>query len=150
MSLYLKRLHEHPDPEKPDPATAKVCGVKVIRANARHNFSPDLVQKACAEGWMTLGQGKITIHGHNRELVYRILRGPGRYCCHCKQELVDAGEWADAEKTKTKGQVHVATQHPDTPSPDSNYPAGYDWILHFECELESETPVTPAPASEEA
>lgn len=120
--MFLKRLYDK---------DLKVTGVKVLRAGERQNFSPELVQKAAAEGWLTMGGGKITVHGQAGDVVYRIEAMPGYYCSHCDAEIVDANSMVNA--TLSVGRKHVLDAHKGAESPDDENPAGYCKINHFEC-----------------
>ncbi len=112
--MLLKRLH---DEQK------KVRGVRVLRAGEKQHFSPDLVLKAQAEGWMVMADGKITIKGEAGDVVYRIVREPGYYCCH------DGAPMPDGEAARS----YIAEKFPGKPSTDRNNPSGYARIHHFEC-----------------
>lgn len=47
--------------------------------HARQHFSVDLVAAALVEGWMSIKDGKLTLHGKPEALVYTIRRTPGKY-----------------------------------------------------------------------
>lgn len=73
------------------------------------NFSVDLVATALVEGWMSIKDGKLTLHGKTRDLkpvdlVYAIKRAPGKYV--------------------------VPKQTPTDP--------GYEILNHYECVLNTE------------
>ncbi len=132
--MFLKRLHDHTDPDNPTVRNV----IRILRAGPRQHFSPELVQRATAEGWMSLVQGVLTLHGEDGDVRYRMLRSPGYYCCHCGMALEEAGAWADEGRTTTQGMVHVATAHPKKASPDASNPAGYERITYFDCVRQGE------------
>lgn len=116
--MLLKRLYDHSDPKNP-----KVRGVRVLRAGAGWNISPDLLQRGAYEGWLSLAKGQVVLEAEGQALRYRVNRGPGYYCCHCG-EAVDDGPSARA---------HIAAEHASQASPDPSNPAGYCRINHYEC-----------------
>jgi len=151
--MYLKRHYNRPDgwekqinvkaadgtlldPKRPEgvclnPPPLSHVAVLHTGWTKQQNFSGGLVQAALSEKWMTIGKGQITLHVQPEDLVYTIVRVPGRYCCHCKEKLVD----------DTSGQMaraHVASAHEGDVSPDTQHPAGYVMLNHYECELAQE------------
>lgn len=123
MGLTLKRRTEDGTPDTPIThveATFKGRG-------ERQNLSTRLVEKGVSEGWLSLSRGEIVIHQERgvRDVKLRIVRGPGRYCCHCGEELAD-------EQT---ARAHVAAEHEGDDSPDAENPSGYRWNLYYECEV---------------
>lgn len=139
--MFLKKLYDEVPGPDGEAATLKVREkIRILRAGPRQNFSPEMVERAVTEGWMSLGKGKLTIHGEHGDVVYRITRAPGYYCCHCAQPLENANEFADAEKTVTKGMAHVADAHQGLPSPHQNNPAGYEKLSAYGCERETPLP----------
>jgi len=120
--MYLKRQYDHRDPKRP-----RCVGVQVLNASTHWKVSTRLVQKALGEGWMSIGDGKITLKGSDRALRYVIERGPGYYCCHCGAALND----------ETSGRAHVSGKHDDAVSPDAENPAGYEQIHYYDCKLEA-------------
>jgi hypothetical protein len=116
---------------------ARVTGIEVRTAPApgqRHHFTPGLLDRGMAEGWLSVSRGVITLHAAEGDLAFRILRAPGHYCCHCGVPIEHGGAWVDEAKTQTKGQAHVATAHPKTTSPDPANPAGYERINYYHTE----------------
>jgi hypothetical protein len=115
-----------------------------IRHTGNHeaqNFSEGLVEAGRREGFLTFAQGKITLKCKPEDLNYKILRGPGYYCCHCGKQLQDANFFiknASGEQTKTtRGMQHVETVHKGAKSPDLGNPAGYRRVSGYECELDA-------------
>jgi len=128
------------DPTKPEgaclnPPPLSHIEVKHTGTSAAQNFSDRLVNAGLAEGWITLGKGKLVLHGKPEDLTYAVLRVPGYYCCHCKVALPDAGRIV--APGVTAGMQHVAEAHPDKESPDKGNPAGYCRLNHFECVLDT-------------
>lgn len=122
MALTLKRLYA----TSATTGALHVSGVRILRAGAvgrRQHFTPNLLEQGVAQGWLSLSQGRLVIHGADGALVYRLDRPPGLYCAHCDQALADPGT----------AQDHVATLHPAAPSPDPSNPAGYAQRHYFAC-----------------
>ena len=107
--MFLKRLYDHSS------GRPKVSGVKVLHLPREQQFSPRLVERAIGERWLSIGDGLITIHAQDGDHVYRIVRTPGYYCCHCEKSLENSRD----------GQEHVHSEHRDVPSPDVNNLSGW-------------------------
>jgi hypothetical protein len=116
--MLLKRLYDLSDPDNP-----VVNGVRVLRAKDRQRFSPDMVAKATAQGWLVLSDGKITLKAENGSIVYRIMRVSGYYCCHCQAAMADGAA----------SRAHIEKEHAKKTSPDPCNPAGYERIHYFDC-----------------
>lgn len=112
--------------------------VKVVHTGVsrEQNFSERLVRAGVAEGFMTLGQGKLILHTveGQPDLEYKILRAPGWYCCHCGQSLENAN--AEFAPGVSYGTQHVLTQHPEMESPDRENPSGYERLNGYETALD--------------
>lgn len=91
------------------------------------NFSTRLVTNALSEGWMSMQNGEIILKASPEDLVYKILRGPGYYCCFDHMKFDDA----------VSAKNHVDTQHKGEKSPDPNNPHGYEKINHYHCILDA-------------
>lgn len=115
--MYLKKIYDH---ESGEPV---VSGVKVLRAGKAQNFSPSFIEGGAAEGWLSMAQGRITIHGADGDIVYVIARAPGMYCAHCEQKLDGAGE----------AKTHIDSRHGGDKSPDPLNPAGYRVDNFYAC-----------------
>lgn len=126
--MYLKRVYKD----------GKLDHILHIRSGPKQNFSTQLVSAAIAEGWMTLGQRKLILHCKPEDIVYHIVRIPGRYCCFCGEKLPDdsSGEMA---------RTHVRECSNGRPSPDPQNPAGYCMINAYECEKEDEVEMHTSP-----
>ena len=120
--MLLKRLYDMSDPDKP-----VVKGVEVLRAKERQHFSPDLVAKAADQGWMEMAGGKIALNAENGTILYKIVRGPGYYCCHCGKHMSDGAV----------ARAHIDKEHAKKTSPDPANPSGYERIHYFDCVKES-------------
>jgi hypothetical protein len=127
--MYLKRVYAH----------GRFDHIECLRAGSKQKFSGGLVEAAVAEGWMTLGQGQVVLHCQPADLSYRIVRIPGRYCCHCGEKLPD-------DATGELARAHVAAQHAGVRSPDPENPSGYSMLNAYECAREGVAVETP-PAS---
>jgi hypothetical protein len=105
--------------------------VKHTGTHAEQNFSHRIVAAGLAEGWISLGRGTLTLHAPAEDLLYAILRMPGRYCLHCDHYLADDGDRG------VKLREHVSRAHAGAVSPDPATPAGYVWLTYYECRLDA-------------
>lgn len=99
--------------------------------DAEQHFSKRMVDKGVAEGWITLGGGKLTLHAKPEDLEYTILRPPGRWCVHCGVKLED-------DQSGEAARAHVAAHHAGVASPDPRYPAGYAYPTHYKVTLRAD------------
>ena len=99
----------------------KVAHIEVKHCGKKQNLNQGFIERAVTEGWLSIGDGKISIRTDGEPLVFDIVRAPGHYSCYDGRKL--NGE-ADAK-------AHVAAQ--DDESPDPKHPAGYVNNLYFEC-----------------
>ena len=53
--------------------------VKHTGASPEQNFSDTLVTNGLLEGWISIKDGIMTLHGKPEDLCYRIVRVPGKY-----------------------------------------------------------------------
>jgi len=111
-----------------------LAGVKVVGdAPDEHHFSPKFVTNGMAEGWISIIKGTIILHTVDGDVVYRIVRGPGAYCCHCG---IKVGEGPSASRAEvTARSAHAEECCNGTPHP-TEWPDGYEVINHYECRLE--------------
>jgi hypothetical protein len=63
---------------KPIPKLSHVEVMHTGTSRDQH-FSADLVAAGIVEGWITIKDGKLTLHVQPENLVYTILRVPGKY-----------------------------------------------------------------------
>lgn len=115
--MLLKRIYRHDGPE---PVLDRV---EVLRAKDKQNFSTRFVEKGIQSGLVTLSSDTLTL---NTEpvMTYRIVNGPGYYCCHCEEPLTDP----------LMAFVHLRDEHEGAASPDAQNPAGYRRDNFFACE----------------
>lgn len=111
--------------------TPPVVGVSVKHTGTHpeQHFKRQRVEEALAAGWMSIGQGKLTVHAEEEDLVFTITRIPGTYCCYCGAKLQDDVRGDD-------GRRHVALHHAGAESPDSSNPAGFLVTHAYECVLD--------------
>jgi len=103
-----------------------ITHVDALHASKTWRPSTGIVERGIAEGWLAIADGRLSVRTApgTDDVVYRIIRGPGRYCCHC-------GSTVGSER---EARTHVATH--DAASPDPNNPAGYLNAAYYECVLE--------------
>lgn len=100
-----------------------------------HHFSPRLVQRGAEEGWLSLMQGKIVLHGPKHDVSYRIKKGPGAYCCNCG-EKIGAGPSIDPRVCSQRIKHVEACCGKAAHTVDAQYPAGYRCDNYYDCKLE--------------
>ena len=126
--MLLKRIHRHDPNGLKRPVVSGVI-VKRICANGKQKFSVKVVKTGIAEGWMFLSEKLITIKTPQGDMKWKIIAGPGRYCCHCGEKLMD-------DQTGAAAREHVKAKHAGKKSPDAEHPAGYRMNNYYDCELE--------------
>lgn len=107
--------------------------------DARQNFAENIITDGLAGGYMSIADGVLTIRAEPEDLRYKILRGPGHYCVFDGAKIEDAraeaGRDADGNII-TRARRYVLEKFGDQKSPHPEWPAGYAWLRHYECELE--------------
>jgi len=111
--------------------------IKHTGISAEQNFSTRFVEAGLAQGFASVGDGKITLRAKPEDLVYTIKRGPGHYCCHCGVALPDASRIVSPGITA--GMQQVAAMHEGKPSPDAGNPSGYLRLNEYQCVLDFAT-----------
>lgn len=97
---------------------------------ATQHFSTRLVQRGIDEGWMAIHDSKLVLYAQPENLVYDIVRGPGRYSCFDGSKLPD-----DEDDSGRQARAIIAERHAGAQSPDPDHPCGYVKINHYECRL---------------
>ena len=114
--MFLKRMYDM------GARPPVVTHVKILRAGPRWRIPAQVVAEATAEGWMTLADGIVTLKAYP-PVRYKVLRGPGLYCCHCGQAQTD----------RHAVQAHLLAEHRGKASPDAENPSGYARLNYFDC-----------------
>lgn len=124
------------------PVLPKIASIEVQRATKFWNVSAGIVERGLQEGWLTLGDGRVTLktEDHLDNVVYKILRVPGHYCAHCGEKIEDDGRG-------TQARAHLAERGHPAASPDPNNPSGWRRDEFYACQLESGTEAKPDPES---
>lgn len=130
------------DPSRPEGACLNAppfAGLSVAHTgmSREQNFARATVEEGLELGYLSIGKGQITLHAVDGDLVYKIVRGPGRYCCHCAQRIGEGGK--GDKSAEAEAQAHVVAAHAGIASPDKGNPAGYRWLRGFETLLEAGT-----------
>lgn len=133
IAAWREKQKANPAAKPPNPTHATIR-----RAGKIMHFTQDWINQRVAEGILSVGGGKLVFKTAEGEpdVAYKILAGPGRYCCHCEEAL----------GSQKEAQAHVAEKHAGVPSPDlrtlhgklHGNPAGYRQDNFFNCELEGE------------
>ena len=92
-----------------------VAGIRVLRLGRKQKFSPDLVTRGAADGWLVLAGGRITLKAEGGDIAFRVVRTPGTWCCHC----------GAAAHNGAAAREHIAAEHAGKVSPDPENPSGY-------------------------
>ena len=121
--MFAKRLYDNRDP---DLDKVRAPRVKLLQLHPLQRFSVDHVMAGVLDGYMTLAKGRLVIHHTGGDIVYRIRRTPGTFCCHCRRRL-DRGPAA---------AKHVIDNHAGQKSPDKTNPSGYEVLNAIEGERE--------------
>ncbi len=153
--MYLTKIFKPAMPGDPGTVMSlkggpiKVDYIRVGLANDRVAFKPTRVESGAAEGWLSLGDGKITIKTAPDlpDLVYAIERPPGHYCCECDAPLDDEHsarrhvlvEHAGMDPRKVPDSAGVQANYYDLLATGSfkasrkSHPAGYERINYYDC-----------------
>jgi len=136
--MLLKRLYK-------DNGTVSGVELRHTGIHPEQNFSDRLVEGACAEGWMTVADGAITMQTDVGPLRYTVKRTPGYYCCH-DGKRIPISDAAQRERLRTgigrlaaaEARAYLATHgFAGKKSPDPAHPAGYQVLDYYECVLDA-------------
>ena len=129
--MILKRVYKAP--ESGQAPELDYIALGHTGTQPEQHFSVGLVTEMLTKGFMEIDEAanQLIFHTHPVDLVYAIVRRPGRYCLHCGEKLADdqGGELA---------RLHVAQYHNGVASPDPDQPGGYEAINYFDCMLDAE------------
>ena len=114
-----------------------VSGITVLRAGLVQRFTQHFINGALKEGWLSIGEGQIRLEATPEALVYRIVRVPGAYCCHCDEPVAGGASAAAVAKS----MEHVTQAHLGAASPDPINPAGYRTENCYTAVLEEGAPI---------
>jgi len=128
--MLLQRKYHH-DSNGIKPPVVRGIKLKRMSADGKQRFAPKLVKIGQDEHWLSVTGGKIIIHDEGGDVPFKVLKVPGRYCCHCGEKLTDDADGAAARK-------HVVEHHVGKKSPDEQNPSGYVMQNYYDCELEAQ------------
>lgn len=125
--MELKRFYEKKDGQlvlkdgKP-----VVSHVRVRRATKRWMPSSNVIEQGVAEGYFAVANGELSLKVAPGEspVTFKIVHGPGHYCCFCNKPLNDSAE----------GKAHVEQAHAGQVSPDQSNPSGWRRDNHYTLE----------------
>jgi len=125
------------DPAGIQPPTVNGIEITRLSPSGNQHFSPKLVAMGEIEQWLSISKDKkhIVIHEAGGDIPFKILREPGRYCCHCGVKLEDDNHLIAPGEAARK---HVADEHEGEVSPDVFNPAGYEKINYFDCKVQTQ------------
>ena len=121
--MEIKRVFKTDNDGQP---TDDLDYVRVSRVSKRQNFTQRFIDRAIQEGFASLVKGELVIHARPDELIYKILRMPGYFCCHDNAPLGSEKEAVEYLDANFDGAA----------SPDANNPAGYRKDNFLACELQ--------------
>lgn len=98
-----------------------VSHIEVKHCGDKQNLNQRFIDKGIVEGWLSIGNGKITIKTDGDPLEFDIKRVPGHYSCFDGSKLNGEDE----------AKAHVIQQ--DAESPNPAHPSGYIKLAHYEC-----------------
>lgn len=127
--MYVKKLYHESGPQKGQVRSWQVGHTGV---NAKQHFKQETVHEGLVDGLMVISGNRLMIRAEPEDLKYTILRRPGRYCHHCAHFEKDEGDKGESMR------AHVEKEHKGIDSPEPSEPAGYTWIKHFVCVLDSD------------
>ncbi len=107
-NILLKRVWDTTGSEP------RLIGVKFLHGGLRQKFSPRIIERALAEGWLELSDNMVRLRT-DPPATYRIIRTPGYYCCFCNKPLNDS----------SSAVAHLESEHSKMKSPDPFNPSGY-------------------------
>jgi hypothetical protein len=95
---------------------------------AQH-FTPKLIERGFAEGWLSIVDGVIVLKTEKGEpdLEFRIVEAPGLFCAHCGERMNSGPEALE----------HIEDEHDGDESPDAQNPAGYRQDNYYRTEREA-------------
>jgi hypothetical protein len=102
----------------------KVDYIEAETAPDIQRFTQRFMDMGESEGWLTVHDAILTIKSKPQDIVYKIVKYPGVYCCHCELSVTDGNN----------AKVHVAENHNGIPSPDDFNKAGYRYDNFYECQ----------------
>jgi len=111
-----------------DPTPWTLARVEMLNAPAKQNFSIGFMEQSLKDKVLAMSGDRV-IFNSRPPVIYKILRRPGRYCCHCGQKLED-------DDIGSLARIHLLAMHTDKASPDRENPSGYRRDSFFACEKE--------------
>lgn len=118
-------------------AVPPVKGIKVLRAGRVQRFTQNFITGGLLEGWLFMGDGLIVLRAEPEALTYRVVRGPGAYCCFCDESVPGGQTKALADESL----AHVAQAHSEEGIADPHHPAGYRVEAFYTTVLEKGEPI---------
>ncbi len=130
--MFLKKIYEPKslaqwrEAGEPRNNLPNVSHVKVLRGSSKWRVKVQMVERGASEGWLSLVDGALVIKTDKGDLRYKIVNGPGHYCCH---------DGAQVEST-AEGLKYIQLHHKGEKSPDPNNPSGIELRRYYETCLE--------------
>ncbi len=102
-------------------AIPPISGITILRAGSVQRFTQHFLDGGLKEGWLSMGDSRITLNAEPESLSYVIIRTPGAYCCHCDEAVPGGG----SPEAVAESMAHVTQAHPGEEIADPHHPAGY-------------------------
>lgn len=122
--MQVKKIYK---PRASDSAPFEVDYLEVISNPSTQKFTQRFLDMGVTEGWLSIANGNFIIKTapELEDVVYKVVRKPGHYCCHTDQPLAD----------EHAARKHIADNYLGVESPDPQNPAGYRKDNFYLCEL---------------
>lgn len=108
----------------------KIAYIEVKHVGENQNLNQRFIDRGIAQGWLSIGDGKISIRTDGDPLVFDIVRVPGHYSCYTGEKLNGQDE------AMAHVAAHIASGADE--KPDKQHPAGYKKLAYYECVRESD------------
>ena len=130
--LMRKHYQRDDDGELKSPPVVEKVEIQHTGVSPKQCFSMRRVRQGQSEGWLEVDEknGEILLNTDPEVLHYAIIRGPGRWCCHCGEKLLD-------DMTGVKAREHITEKHVGEVSPSADNPTGYRHNDGYYCMLDA-------------
>jgi hypothetical protein len=137
--MKLKRIFK-PREKDGDPLVFDYIAIGDTGVRREQNFTRERIRDLGLLGGARIEGYKLILKTHPEPLVFEIVRFPGCYCCHCGALIESADDYVrtiNTSQSGAKARAHVVQKHAGEPSPDVNWPAGYEVLHAYQCILDA-------------